>query len=66
MDDKQLNQTNNRKYSAKTDPRGFVKLGVHGGLVKMCAGEQGRVQCPVSIKELQRQYHEEPNGVGSD
>ena len=38
----------------------FVKLGVHGGLVKMRAGERGHVQCPVSVKDLQQLYHEEP------
>ena len=61
-----FNRTKNRNPYAKADPRGSVKLGVHRGLVKMRAGEQDRVQCPVSIKELQRLYHGEPNGVGSD
>ena len=30
----------------------------------MRAGEQGHVQCPVSIKDLQRHYHGEPKGWG--
>ena len=40
VNDKKINRTNNRNYSANADPRGSVKPGVQGGLVRMRAGEQ--------------------------